>query len=305
MGCLLAAPPSWPELAKASTWDDNADIPHTQLLRRLLLIYFGRSSVIPSIALIMPSYHVSSASRALYRVFIAPNLNLTRRSFASPISKPTISPPHTAVRTKFYKRDTRRHAIGDTYTLDNAISALRINFIDINGRFHQDIATVDAQQSLNRTTHHLVLVSPGRMDEYGQPDPNFLPTCKAISKIDLRNQHQKKLDIERRKAKGQGVGPSSKNLELNWAIAGGDLKHRLEKMKEFLREGRKVELLLGPKRRGRVASVEECRKVMAAVREAVGECKGAGEAKEPEGKIGGVMTLVFEGRKMENEKEKA
>jgi translation initiation factor IF-3 len=93
-----------------------------------------------------------------------------------------------------------------------------------------------------------------------------------------------------------------KNLELNWAIAGGDLKHRLERLKEFLREGRKVEILLGPKKRGKKATEQEANAVIKAVRDAAGECKGASEVKA-EGTVGAVMTVVFEGRKIEEKKE--
>ena len=120
--------------------------------------------------------------------------------------------------------------------------------------------------------------------------------------MDLRAQHERKLETLRRQAKGQSTGPSTKNLELNWAIAGGDLKHRLEKMKQFLGEGRKVEVLLGPKKRGKKASVEEAGGVLKAVREAVGECRGAHEVKR-EGEVGAVMTLVFEGKKVEKEEK--
>ena len=92
-----------------------------------------------------------------------------------------------------------------------------------------------------------------------------------------------------------------KNLELNWGIDGNDLSHRLGKMKDFLREGRKVTLLLGPKRWRRVATPEECNRVLEKVRAAVDECKGARDVKEAEGKVGGVMTLTFMGQKAEKE----
>jgi translation initiation factor IF-3 len=258
----------------------------------------------------MPPYHLSSTSRALYRIFIQPTLH--KPSFIASILTPTLfSPqfnnailPHPTIRLKsFKKKDTQRHALSDHYTLDDAIRFPYINFIDDSGAYHADVSLTDALRSFNRVNFHLVLVAEPRVTESGEPDPDSLPTCKVVSKIDLRSQHQKKLDIARRAAKGMGAGPSPKSLELNWAIAGGDLKHRLMKMQGFLREGRKVEVLLGPKKRGRVATGEECASVLKAVRDAVAECKGAGEAKEAEGKVGGVMTLVFEGRKMVEKKE--
>lgn len=252
----------------------------------------------------MPPYHLSSASRALYRVFIAPSLS--RPTLFQPIT-PALALPRnvltnqTLVRAVHYKkRDTRRKALKDMYTFDSAIKADYINFVDEAGKMHRDVPLHDAMSSFNTTFNHLLLVDAGKVDAFGRSDPNHLPLCKVISKMQLREQHQKKLEIERRG--NAGTGPSGKNLELNWAIAAGDLKHRLKKLKEFLLQGRKVEILIGPKRRGRVATPEEGKDVLEKIREAVGECKGASEFKEPEGKVGAVMTLVFQGRKLDKEK---
>jgi translation initiation factor IF-3 len=146
-------------------------------------------------------------------------------------------------------------------------------------------------------------MTPGEVDEDGDLLPHSVPTCKVVPRMTLRVQHQKKLDIERRQAKGMSTGPGAKNLELNWAIAGGDLAHRLEKLRGFLRDGRKVEVLIGPKKRGKKATDEECKSVIEAVRSAVEDVKGAGEVKEPEGVMAGVMTLTFQGRESEDAKQ--
>ncbi|CAO2651736.1 Nn.00g000190.m01.CDS01 [Neocucurbitaria sp. VM-36] len=268
----------------------------------------------------MPPTHISGTSRALYRVFVAPNLRSTTsipllyapafapssRHSSTPPSTSNTQPPrffsHTCIREKKYTKDTRRHALSDYYVIDAAIQADAINLVDETGKFHTDVPLNDALASFNKVTHHLVQMTPGKIDASGRADPANLPTCRIISKMDLRAQHQRKLDTLRRQAKGQTTGPSPKSLELNWAIAAGDLKHRLERLKEFLREGRKVEILLGPKKRGKKATEEEARAVMKAVKEAVGECKGAGEVKS-EGVVGGVMTVVYEGRKIEEKRE--
>ncbi|KAL6711441.1 hypothetical protein ACN47E_004375 [Coniothyrium glycines] len=151
---------------------------------------------------------------------------------------------------------------------------------------------------MNRTTHHLIQLTPGGVDAAGYPDPEDPPVCREVTKIDLRAKHQRKLDILRRQQQGQGAGPAMKNMELNWAIAAGDLKHRLEKLKGFLKEGKKVEVLFGPKRKGRRASEEESRATLKHVTDAVEECKGA-KAVKRDGVLGGIMTVVFEGRKVE------
>ncbi|KAF2014851.1 hypothetical protein BU24DRAFT_410552 [Aaosphaeria arxii CBS 175.79] len=232
----------------------------------------------------MSPLHLSSTSRALYRVFVAP----------PPLLSQNVLKPRTILRTIVYKKPVRRHALSDTYTIDNAITAPYINLVDLDGNFHHNFPR--DQVSYDRVQNHLLLVQGAGSEN----DESAIPTCKIISKIDLRARQQKKLDAERRRDTGQSSGPSAKNLELNWAIAGGDLKHRLEKMKGFLRDGRKVELLLGPKRRGRAATIEECKKVVTSIRDAVAEVKGAAQSKEPEGVLGGVMTLVFEGKRLES-----
>lgn len=260
----------------------------------------------------MPPTHISGTSRALYRVFVAPNLRATTSipllyapafapSAPSSIAAPSLT-SRTTIRTKKYTKDTRRHALSDYFVIDKAIEADHINLVDDEGKFHDNIPLSRALASFNRVTHHLVQVSPGKVDEMGRPDPADPPTCRVVSKMDLRSQHERKLELLRRQAKGLGAGPGPKNLELNWAIAGGDLKHRIEKMKGFLREGRKVEITLGPKRRGRKATPEEADALMTALRTAVKECKGANEVKH-EGAVGGVMTVVFEGKKIAEKKE--
>jgi translation initiation factor IF-3 len=261
----------------------------------------------------MPPTHISGTSRALYRVFIAPNLRtsttiplLYAPAFApsapNTLSTPSLT-PRTSIREKKYTKDTRRHALSDYYVIDSAIEAEVINLVDPDGTYHKYVPLDQALRSFNKVTHHLVQMNPGKVDEAGNQDPDNLPTCRVISKIDLRAQHERKLETMRRQEKGRSAsGPTPKSLELNWAIAPGDLKHRLESMKRFLREGRKVEVLLGPKKRGKKATQEEAEAVMKRVREAVEECKGSKEVKS-EGQVGGVITVVFEGTRVEKKVE--
>lgn len=190
-----------------------------------------------------------------------------------------------------------RQALSDLYTFDNAIGADVINLIDSKGNFVPNVKFNDAMRKFNRVTHHLLLISEGQVNEYGEPDPERLPICKIISKIDLRGQYNRKVETARKLEKG----PSVKNLELNWAIAGGDLKHRLDKLNGFLKEGKKVEILFKPKRRGKKATEAEANSVLKAVTDLVDDCKGAGEVKR-EGDVGGVFTIVFQGTKLEETK---
>ncbi|KAL1799390.1 hypothetical protein ACET3X_003427 [Alternaria dauci] len=262
-----------------------------------------------------PAHHISGTSRALYRVFIAPSLRTTTSIplLYAPAFAPTSSPNslssstasltnRSSTRGIKYTKDTRRHAISDYYVIDRAIEADFINFVDEDGVFHKNVPLDEALSSINKFTQHLVQMAPGKYDENGELDPESLPTCRVISKINLRAQHEKKLETLRRQAKGLGAGsgPPSKTLELNWAIAPGDLKHRLVAMKKFLKEGRKVEVMLGPKKAGRKATLEEANAVMKAIGEAVEECKGSRESKR-EGDVGGILKVTYEGKKAEKE----
>src|SRR4051812_13920707 len=98
----------------------------------------------------MPPYQLSSTSRALYRVFIAPHLNALPKTPFLNTAKPSIASPriailqpHTSIRPKSYvKKDTARHALWDHYTLDLAISHISpyINYIDADGNYHANIS---------------------------------------------------------------------------------------------------------------------------------------------------------------------
>ncbi|CAI6332400.1 unnamed protein product [Periconia digitata] len=256
----------------------------------------------------MSRYHFSSTSRALYRIFIAPTLATPgpfrlQHTFLVPQAARLL--PQIPTRgLKTAKRPPQRYTLTDAYTLDKAIDADYIDYVDLDGVFHENVYIHDVFSSYNRVTHYLLLVTPASVDEAGNPKPGSLPVCKIVAKIDLRMQFEKKVAIERRTQLGKGVGPSSKNLELNWAIEAGDLKHRLNKMRGFLEEGRKVEVLIGPKRKGRVATEQECENLLQSMKSTVQEIKGARQVTEPEGAMGGVMTFVFEGQKLEGAEEK-
>ncbi|RMZ70424.1 translation initiation factor IF3 [Pyrenophora seminiperda CCB06] len=263
----------------------------------------------------MPPSHISGTSRALYRVFIAPTLRsatsvplLYAPAFAPSPSAPTslaASPsnltPRTCIRTIKYTKTTR-HALSDHYVMDTAIESYYINLVTETGEFHLEVPLDDALASFDRATHHLVEVSPGKVDEFGRPDPAHPPTCKIISKINLRAQHQVKLELMRKQEKGDAL----KIVEINWAIAQGDMGHRLEKIRKFLKQGKKVEVTLkaeGRKGSNKKATPEEAGAVLRAVRDVVAECKSTSEMKS-EGEVGGLMTLVFKGKKVEDKDNK-
>lgn len=113
--------------------------------------------------------------------------------------------------------------------------------------------------------------------------------CKIIDKEAARLAEEE----VRKQARARAV--STKELELNWAIAAHDLEHKMRRMREFLGKGFTVEIILAKKRRGRPALREEAQAVFDAVHAAVEQVPGARQTKRMEGEVGGVVKLVFEG----------
>lgn len=105
-----------------------------------------------------------------------------------------------------------------------------------------------------------------------------------------------------KKVKKSNPALTLKTLELNWAIDGHDLEHRLNTMKGFLRKGFRVDVLLVGKRKKRKAEPEEAERTLRTVKEAIAEVEGAKEWKAQDGKVGGMMKLFVEGKEVEGEK---
>lgn len=132
-----------------------------------------------------------------------------------------------------------------------------------------------------------------------------LPICRIIPRRQVLEYESMKRKKPRTKEK------LMKQLELNWAIGQNDLQHKLDRMKQFLDEGRRVELTIAKKRRGRDATPDERRTLLAAIRAFVQNSGGVREWKAmvesggtPEEKVGdrsvrGPLTtiLFFEGNK--------
>lgn len=115
------------------------------------------------------------------------------------------------------------------------------------------------------------------------------PTCKLVPKEEIIQASRIKLEKKKKKVN------TSKEIQLNWAIDLKDLEHRLERMKEFLSEGRNVEVLLAVKKRGKRANAVEAETVVRRVDEAVASVPGAQEQKTREGTVGGLLRLFYRG----------
>lgn len=243
------------------------------------------------------AHHTSSPLRALYRVFVLPALSdpiTTPRARLIPLAA-TRSTPNWSLSSRPFSTTPiplaktrpaeRRHQ-----KWDSEITSLRIYLVDpLTEKLSEPRTRYDILNNLDTRTHRLVQLSP---DEPGNPD--FIPVCKIISKKEAYEADKKRKEAakENKKANARGSEAGMKTLELNWAIDKGDLAHRLEKLRSFLEEGRRVEVCFRGKKRGRKASLEECESVLGQVRGVAEGVEGCRE-KEFEGRVGGVANVEF------------
>ena len=156
----------------------------------------------------------------------------------------------------------------------------------------------DILRRIDRTTHRLVQVgtAPGPADAFGPSGAAEIPVCKVVSKKDAYLDAERKKAEAKEKKRVSNITSSVKTLELNWAIDSNDLGHRLEKLRGFLEEGRKVEVVLASKKRGRKASGQECEEVVGKIRGTVDGVEGAREDKGLKGELGKFCSMAFVGR---------
>lgn len=246
----------------------------------------------------MPPKHLAGTAQALYRVFIAPSIASPSAPRAAIRLSPALAEvrPATSQLRTFTKRASgtavpgRAKPATTQYPVDGAIKSDHINLVTEEG-FQRDVPTKDVLRTVNRATHHLVQVAPANAN-----DPFSLPTCKVISKIDLRAQEAKRVEVEKAQKKA-AKGAGSKALEINWGIGQNDLAHYMKRLREFLAQGRRVDVVLMRKPRKKMADLSECRDLVRAVREEVQSMDGIKEWKAEEGKVGGTLIMYFEGPK--------
>ncbi|KAK5136931.1 hypothetical protein LTR08_001438 [Meristemomyces frigidus] len=241
--------------------------------------------------------HSTGSLDALYRVFVQPalsNSHTTRPSLHRGLR--TVQRPRQHSRafsaspllaTKTRAPEERRNK------WDEEISARVVVLVDprTDKLEEQPRTRYDILNTMDRKTHRLIQMSPDEPD-----NRSFMPVCKIVSKKE-QYEHDKnyKKAAKERKAEGAKVN-SVKVLELNWAIDTNDLAHRCERVAEFLTEGRRVEIVLAAKKRGRKATRAECEDLVKRIGDTVEGVPGAKELKSLDGKIGAFATIVLQGK---------
>jgi len=163
--------------------------------------------------------------------------------------------------------------------------------VDPKTEASKPVTRYDVMKNLDTKLYRLVQLSPDDDPEHWDK-----PICKIVSKKSVYESEQRKKAQQKEAKAIKSKEQSLKTLELNWAIDPNDLGHRLDKVKEFLAEGRKVEIVLASKKRGRKASAQECKDVLDKIKTAAGKVQGAVEAKPFEGKMAGFGTVVLQGK---------
>ncbi len=245
-----------------------------------------------------------NAAVALQRVFVRPiehsSLLQLRSLQIQPLSPfPTKSRSIFQRNYAFFTAPASPQTEGVKWSLprDEEIISRYIHVVDENGKLTEPLLTSKVRTSINRKTHTLVTVAmppPVRHDDDdgeevweddGQPR---IPICRILSKQALR-EHEKAAQKQKR-------DPSKlvKTLELNWAIDGHDLGHRLDRLKDFLSKGHRVEVVMASKKKGRKATMEEAGALLKRIRAAIKEVDGAREWKPMDGRELSQATMYIE-----------
>ena len=165
---------------------------------------------------------------------------------------------------------------------DEAIRSRDVRVVDDNGSLQPAESLHSVLSSFDRQKYYLVQVSP--------PDSEEIPVCKILDKFKVR-------EAERLKSKPvKDPSNTTKQLELGWAIDINDLGHRMNKMKEFLEQGRRVEIIIAKKKKGRKVTMDEAALLVKKIKERIAQVGGAREWKEMEGVPGGMVTMFVEGK---------
>lgn len=252
-----------------------------------------------------------STAAALHRVFIAPierSQFALQRHQASALPQTSTSKLHAHTQYRSYAASpaTKRRL-----PRNKEITSTFVRLVTEDGKLSAPQTTWGVLNQLDPTTHSLITVSqpanprsPAAQDdsEWGAAEVSASseqewPICKIMGNKELWEHERTK--TKKTKAPAQKV----KTIELNWAIDGNDLNHRLDRIREFLEKGYRVEVMMAGKRKGRKATQEEAEALVRSVKSVVDEVPGAKEMKDMDGKVLGQATLYFEGKIQKKEHE--
>ena len=143
--------------------------------------------------------------------------------------------------------------------------------------------TAKVIRGLDKRTHVLRVVAQG---------PGGVPICKVF---DLAAEEEAAAAREEReKEREREKKARYKIIEVGWGIAENDLGMKMAKMRKFLEDGCRVEVVLVRKRGGKRVAAEECEGLVDMVKGAVMGVEGAKEAKPRDGEVGKSLRMYIE-----------
>lgn len=141
-------------------------------------------------------------------------------------------------------------------------------------------------QGLDREKQCIIQLSKPGTTEY--------PVVQIANKDELRKQVREKEKHVKEQQK-ESRDKKAKQIEMNWAIDGHDLGIKMKQLESFLEKGRKVEILLAAKRKGRKAELPEGMALLKQIRARMVELD-AREVKTMEGEVLKQATLIVQKR---------
>ncbi|MCJ1388172.1 hypothetical protein MMC18_001017 [Xylographa bjoerkii] len=175
---------------------------------------------------------------------------------------------------------------------DEAIRSMTIRIVSADNKLQELSYLPDILASIDRKTHFIQQVSPA-------DDPKFpIPVCKIIDKKENRDQEKARAKA----VKSSQQAAKAKKLELSWGIGKHDLEHRMNKVREFLEDGRRVEIVVGASRRKgqakKAAKIEaqEAAETFKTIRDAVASIGDVTEWRPMDGTVGAMVTLYLEAK---------
>ncbi|KAL8693558.1 MAG: hypothetical protein Q9218_001644 [Villophora microphyllina] len=256
--------------------------------------------------------HLPSTAEALIRVFVPtprPGASISIRR-KLPIS--TLAVFHTRHASSFANaRGTRssqplqsNRQPSNEPIRDEGIAVREIQIVNDDKSLRPTQSLQGALASIDRSTYFIIQVGDKVHPRYaetprpeaGAPDTRpRIPVCKIVDKRSFRLSQ-----AEKRKPK-KNAALLTKQIELNWAISQHDLNHRLDRLKEFLNQGKRVEVVFGRKRKGwmqrKDVTEQEAHALLHQIREAVKTVEGSNEWQKMNGQVRGALVVFFEAKK--------
>jgi len=122
----------------------------------------------------------------------------------------------------------------ETPIINENILFEKINYIDLDKKFHADVSTESVLKGLNLGKHILVLVAAETR------------TARLFVGKEFE-EHRAKSRISHRKT-GSGKKAKSRQLQMTWNIGDNDLRYRLLRANAYLKKGERLDIILGSRK---------------------------------------------------------